>query len=170
MAHLKTVFVFLLAAALTAHAQTASQPKAHQKDSGPPPAEDISGMYGFLNEGEFLQINVDPEGVSGYVSRRGDLESDRGSFLDQFFSKASVQGHDVTFTTKPVHGVWFEFKGRFDRGPGKSKSEDAYYVLRGTLTEFTTSADKSSSSRSRQVEFKFLGQPDEEEESPKKKR
>jgi hypothetical protein len=172
MPHVKTVFALLLAAALTAHAQTAAQPKAAQKDSAPPPAEDISGMYGFLNEGEFLQINVDPEGVSGYISRRGDLESDRGSFLDQFFSKASVQGHDVTFTTKPVHGVWFEFKGRFDRGPGKSKSEDAYYVLRGTLTEFTTTADKSSTSRSRQVEFKFLGQPEEGEESkdkPKKK-
>ncbi len=163
MAHLKTAFAFLLAAALTAHAQNPSQTKAAQKDSGQPPAEDISGMYSFLNDGEFLQINLEPEGVSGYVSRRGDRESDRGAFLDQFFSKASVHGHDVAFTTKMLHGVWFEFKGRFDRGPGKSKSEDAYYVLRGTLTEFSTAADKTPSSRSRQVEFKFLAQPDDDQ-------
>jgi hypothetical protein len=94
MAHLKTVLAFLLAAALTAHAQNASQPKAAQRDSGQAPAEDISGMYSFLNDGEFLQINLEADGVSGYVSRRGDLESDRGAFLDQFFSKASVHGHD----------------------------------------------------------------------------
>jgi hypothetical protein len=161
MAHLKTGLVFLLAAALAAHAQNPSQPKAAQRDNDQAPAEDISGMYSFLNEGEFLQINLEPEGVSGYISRRGDLESDRGAFLDQFFSKASIHGHDVAFTTKMLHGVWFEFKGRFDRGPGKSKSDDAYYVLRGTLTEFITAADKTTS-RSRQVEFKFLAQPDEE--------
>jgi hypothetical protein len=129
--------------------------------SGPAPAEDISGMYTFLKEGEFVQINIDANGVSGYISRQGDLESDRGAFLDQFFSQASVHGHDVAFTTKPVHGVWFEFKGRFDRGAAKTKKEDGYYVVRGTLKELTTGADKNTSSRSRPVEFKLLAQPDE---------
>jgi hypothetical protein len=33
--------------------------------------------------------------------------------------------------------------------------------VRGTLKEFTTGADKNTNSRSRQVEFKLLGQPDE---------
>lgn len=130
--------------------------------SGPAPAEDISGMYSFLKEGEFLQINLDRNGVaSGYISRQGDLESDRGAFLDQFFSQASIHGHDVAFTTKQIHGVWFEFKGRFDRGPAKSKKEDGYYVVRGTLKEFTIGADKNTTSRSREVEFKLLGQPEE---------
>jgi hypothetical protein len=127
------------------------------------PAEDISGMYSFLKEGEFVQITLDQNGVSGYISRQGDLDSDRGAFLDQFFSQASVHGHDVTFTTKQVHGVWFEFKGRFDRGPSKTKQEDGYYILRGTLKEFTTGADKNTTSRSRQVEFKLLGQPGEKQ-------
>ena len=180
MLNFRTILVFLLAAGLTATCQTGkapAQPKADQKDSAHPPAatstEDISGMYSFLSEGEFLEINREEDGITGYVSRMGDLESDRGAFLDQFFSKASVQGHDVTFTTKVLHGVWFEFKGRFERGPGKTKAEDSYYVLRGTLTEFTTGEDKTSStSRSRQVEFKWLAQPQDVEESkgqPKKK-
>ncbi|HEY6307968.1 MAG TPA: hypothetical protein VI488_16075 [Candidatus Angelobacter sp.] len=176
MLNLKTILVFLLAAGLSAAGQAGKQqPKAPQKDSSQPgvPAEDISGMYSFLGEGEFLEISRDEDGITGYVSRMGDMESDRGAFLDQFFSKASVQGHDVSFTTKVVHGVWFEFKGQFERGPGKSKAEDGYFVLRGTLTEFTASEDKSSStSRSRQVEFKWLAQPQGLEESkgpPKKK-
>ncbi|HEV3315363.1 MAG TPA: hypothetical protein VG488_00290 [Candidatus Angelobacter sp.] len=168
----KTAFFVLAFSLISAAGSSPPQGVSFQKTRPPVPstgaapatpaaAEDISGMYTFLKEGEFLQINLDQNGVSGYISRQGDLESDRGAFLDQFFSQASVRGHDVVFTTKPVHGVWFEFKGRFDRGPAKTKKEDGYYVVRGTLKEFTTGADKNTNSRSRQVEFKLLAQPDE---------
>jgi hypothetical protein len=131
------------------------------------PAEDISGMYSFLSDGEFVQINLEENGVSGYISRRGDLDSDRGAFLDQFFSKATVQGHYVGFTTKSLHGVWFEFRGRFERGPAKTKSQDGYYILRGTLTEFTADANNTPKSRSREVEFKLLGQPQDDADPEK---
>lgn len=127
-----------------------------------PPAEDISGMYSFLREGEFVQINLGEDGASGYISRKGDLDSDRGAFLDQFFDKASVTGHDVSFTTKPLHGVTFEFIGRFERGAAKSKAYDGYYVLRGTLKELVTDNNGKTSSRSREVVFKLLGQPPEQ--------
>lgn len=147
----------------------ASEAQKTNKDKTPPAeppsvnaaAEDISGMYGFLKEGEFVQINLDESGVSGYISREGDMDSDRGQFLDQFFSKASIHGHDVSFVTKPVHGVWFEFKGRFDRGPGKTKAEDSYYVLHGTLTEFRSDPANKTTAHSREVEFRWLSQPDE---------
>jgi hypothetical protein len=167
MVALRMILAFLLALSLAGAGQTSrapAQPKAAHRDRVPAPAEDISGMYSFLKEGEFLQINLDQEGVSGYISRFGDLESDRGAFLDQFFSKASVQGHEVSFTTKMIHGVWFEFKGRFDRGPAKSKVKDGYYVLRGTLTEFMTDADNKTSNRSLEAEFKLLAQPEDEVE------
>lgn len=123
-------------------------------------AEDISGMYSFLKEGEFVQLNLDESGVSGYISREGDQDSDRGQFLDQFFNKASIRGHDVSFVTKPVHGVWFEFKGKFERGPAKTKAEDDYYILRGTLTEFRSDSTKQATSHSREVEFRWLSQPE----------
>jgi hypothetical protein len=132
------------------------------------PAEDISGMYSFLREGEFVQINLEQNRVSGYISRQGDLESDRGAFLDQFFEKASIEGHDVSFTTRPVHGVIFEFKGRFERGEAKSKTQDGYYIIRGTLSETVLDGDKKTT-RSREVAFKLLGQPPEESESSKSK-
>jgi hypothetical protein len=179
MTNLAIIAVFWLASALIGAGagqthQLLGQPRPDQADSAkvtaPSPAggQDISGMYTFLKEGEFVQINVDRESVTGYVSRWGDLESDRGTFLDQFFTKAMVQGHDVGFTTKPVHGVWFEFKGRFDRGQAKTRSEDGYYVLRGTLTEFMTDSDKKATSRSREVEFRLMAQPqDDEDKDPK---
>jgi hypothetical protein len=168
MSSWKIFLVFVLAGGLVATGQSGKipQPKPDQKDSAA--GDDISGMYTFLQEGEFLQINRDEGGVTGYVSRLGDQESDRGSFLDQFFSKASIQGHDVAFTTKVLHGTWFEFKGRYERGPGKSRSDDGYFVLRGTLTEFAGNGDKSATAvRSRQVEFKWLAQPQDDEDTPK---
>jgi hypothetical protein len=136
-------------------------------EKGAPPAEDISGMYSFLREGEFVQINLEQNVVSGYISRRGDLDSDRGAFLDQFFSKASVHGHDVQFVTRPLHGVSYEFKGRFERGPSKTKADDGYYVLRGTLKEIVNDGSRNTTSRTREVAFKSLGQPPEESEKSK---
>lgn len=125
-------------------------------------AEDISGMYSFLKEGEFVQINLEPDGMTGYISREGDMESDQGQFLDHFFNKASIHGHEVSFVTKPVHGVSFEFKGRFEHGLlAKSKAEDGYFVLRGTLTEIRSDATNKTTSHSREVEFRSLAQPDE---------
>jgi hypothetical protein len=140
------------------------QNKTGEQDTGnlkSSPAEDISGMYSFLKEGEFIQINLEKNVVSGYVSRMGETESDRGVFLDQFFDKAQIQGHYVSFTTKPLHNVWYEFKGKFERGPGKSKSDDAYYVLRGTLKELSLDENKKVVSHMREVELKSLAQPED---------
>jgi hypothetical protein len=155
---------------------TRGQNKAAQEDTAnatvPHAAEDISGMYGFVKEGEFLQITLDRNSVTGYISRMGDSESDNGVFLDQFFLKADVQGHDVSFTTRPLHSVWYEFKGKFSRGPGKTKGDDGYYILRGTLKELTSNnPEKTVTSRSREVEFKLLAQPqDPDETTPTKKK
>jgi hypothetical protein len=132
-----------------------------QTKPAPPPfsADELSGMYSFLREGEFVQINLEADGrVTGFISRYGDLESDRGVFLDQFFTKGSIDGPRLTFETRPVHGVWFEFKGTVDRGPAKSQSEDAYYVLKGTLIQYISDENKKTSARSREVTFKSFPQ------------
>jgi hypothetical protein len=149
---------------------TRGQSRAAQADTAaavaPHAAEDISGMYSFLKEGEFLQISLETTSVTGYISRMGDSDSDNGVFLDQFFAKADVQGHEVSFTTKPLHGIWYDFKGKFDRGPAKTKSLDGYYILRGTLKELTYAPDKTvTTTRSREVEFKLLAQPDDSDEA-----
>src|SRR5581483_505188 len=107
----------------------------------PAPPGEISGMYSFLQDGEFVQVSVDPEGrVSGFVSRYGD--NDKSLFLDHFFDKASLHENELTFTTKTVHGVYYEFKGNFGRGDAKSREQEGYYVLRGTLKQYTGDANK----------------------------
>jgi hypothetical protein len=165
----------MLTAACHAQGGLASRAQGKPAPQEPPAiaphaAEDISGMYTFLKEGEFLQITVEKDAVTGYISRMGDSDSDGGVFLDQFFAKADVQGHDVSFTTRQLHGVWYEFTGKFERGPGKTKADDGYYLLRGTLKELSTNPDKTLLGRSREVVFKLLAQPDDSEAVPPKRK
>jgi hypothetical protein len=123
------------------------------------PSEDYSGMYTFLREGEFVQINLEDAGrVTGFVSRYGDGESDQGAFLDQFFKQGKLEGKKLSFSTQTVHGVWYEFKGTVERGQGKNVGDDSYYVLKGTLKQYTNAADKKTSAKSREVVFKAVPQ------------
>ncbi len=135
---------------------------AAAQDNKPAPAQpgaEYSGMYNFLRDGEFVQITVEDQGnVTGFISRFGDSESDRGAFLDHFFKQGKLDGQKLTFTTKPVHGVWFEFRGTVERGEGKKAGDEAYYVLKGTLTENATDETKKTTSRSREVELKSFPQ------------
>ena len=120
-----------------------------------PVAEDYSGMYSFLKEGEFVQITIEDKGVvSGFISRYGDSEGDKGAFLDQFFKSGKIEGNRVDFTTESVHGVWYTFEGEFERGPGKKPDDEGYFVVRGTLTRFASAAANKNTSQARQVEFK----------------
>ncbi len=120
---------------------------------------DYSGMYSFLRDGEFVQVTVeDQERVTGFVSRYGDSESDRGVFLDHFFKSGKLDGNRLAFTTETVHGVSFEFRGTVERGEGKSRGDEAYYVLKGTLIENTTDEAKKTASRSREVALKSFPQ------------
>ncbi len=163
----------LLVASLAALAQQkadkpADTPPAQAQTPAAQASEDISGMYSFLREGEFVQVTVeDGNRVSGFVSRYGDSSSDKNSFLDQFFSKASLDGKHLTFTTKPVHATWFEFDGMVERGSGKTPRDEAYRVIKGTLTQLSEDSNKTKSSKSRQVEFKSFPQ-DLDEDLPQK--
>ena len=103
-------------------------------------------MYSFLRDGEFLQLTVEEKGkVTGFISRFGDSESDKGVFMNQFFKSGKLEeGGKLSFTTENVHGVWFEFAGNVVRGSGTKPDDEAYYVLRGSLTRFDTDADKKT--------------------------
>jgi hypothetical protein len=118
-------------------------------------AENCSGMYTFLQDGEFVQVTVEDVGrVTGFVSRYGDGESDHGVFLDQFFKEGRLEGSQLRFLTQTVHGVWFEFRGTVSRGPGKTPDDDGYHILTGTLTESREDVNKKLTSKSQAVTFK----------------
>ena len=118
-----------------------------------------SGMYTFLKDGEFVQLTVEDGGsVTGFISRFGDGESDKGAFLDQFFKTGRIDGSKLNFTTEIVHGVAFEFQGTVQRGEGKNPGDEAYYVLKGTLSENTSDASKKVTAHSRPVALKRFPQ------------
>src|SRR3954462_7770602 len=121
-------------------------------------ADQISGMYTFLREGEFVQITVEDGSLSGFVSRYGDRDSDRDAFLDQFFSKASISGKKISFVTKPVHGTWFEFAGEVSRGEAKTPNQEGYRVIRGTLKQYDEDESKHVSAKEREVTLKSFPQ------------
>lgn len=128
-----------------------------QTPAQPPTAAlpDYSGMYSFLKDGEFMQITLEEKGkVSGFISRYGDSETDKGTFLDQFIKSGNSNGKQVSFTTESVHGVVYAFEGTFDRGPGKTTQDEGYFILRGTLTRNVVSTDGKNTTQTRQVEFR----------------
>jgi hypothetical protein len=145
----------------------AQEPKPSTDAQSKPPAnpdadkatQAYSGMYTFLKEGEFVQVTVEDEGrVTGFISRFGDGESDKGAFLDQFFKSGKLEGNKLSFTTEIVHGVAFDFRGTVERGEGKNPGDDAYFVIKGTLTENVSDASKKVTSHSREVTFKMFPQ------------
>ena len=148
--------IVLVAAMLAVSPLAAQNSPANAAPTAATP--EYSGMYTFLKEGEFVQLTVEDGRVTGFVSRYGEQESDQGAFLDQFFKEAKLEGKKLSFTTQTVHGVWYEFKGAIERGEGKNVGDEAYYVLKGKLTQYTTDANKKTSAQSREVVFKAFPQ------------
>ena len=157
------VVVVVLPAWMPASAQANPNPQKQNqtsktRQSPATPGADYSGMYGFLRDGEFVQLTVEDQGhVIGFVSRYANSEAD-GGFLDHFFKSGKLEGNELIFTSESVHGVSFEFKGTVERGAGKSRGDEGYYVLKGTLVENTADEAKKTSSHSREVVLKSFPQ------------
>ena len=117
-------------------------------------ANDISGTFSFLKEGEFVQLSMDDGQLTGFVSRFGDTGDDKGEFIDQFLDQATLQGDHLHFNTKTVHAVRYEFDGTISVAAGKQKGDEGYRVLRGKLTEYTSDAKGVEHGKERTVEFK----------------
>ena len=129
----------------------------NQQTSAPP--SDVSGTYSFLHEGELLELNLQEGHLIGDIQRFGESDSDRGVLLTHFFDNATVTSDRLEFATKTVHAVYYEFSGRIERGEGKSRADEDYYRIVGTLTEYSSDAAKNTSARKREVTFK--SSPDE---------
>src|SRR3954447_3803438 len=81
----------------------------------------VSNTYTFLGEDEDLQLSAVPGNILlGYVNTHGVGETDRHLLLAMFFQRGTVEGDEIYFITKPVHGLRYEFKGKISRGAPKS--------------------------------------------------
>jgi hypothetical protein len=141
-------------------------PAPSTKDSND--GKQYSGMYTFLKEGEYVQLTVEDAGqVTGFISRYDEGGSEKGTFIDQFFKTGKFDDNKLSFTTKPSNDLWFEFSGTAERGEGQNPGDEAFYVLKGTLTENTTGPDKKVSSRHQDVMFKMFPQEADSAPAPK---
>ena len=161
------VLVVLVSLVAVAQQQQPSNPPSSSSQPAAATADDISGMYSFQKEGEFVQITVQDNVVTGFVSRYGDTASDKDAFLDQFFDKAVLKDNHLTFTTKKIHGVWFDFDGTVERGPGKTPHDEGYRILRGTLTHNSEDASGKPVAKSRQIEMRSFPEDLDQDETPK---
>ena len=85
------LILLLACALLSAQNATPAAPAA-------PPADDYSGMYSFLQDGEFVQLTVEDAGrVTGFISRYGDLESDRGAVSRSFLQAGKARRQQAEF-------------------------------------------------------------------------
>lgn len=151
---------FLLTAVICALTAAGARPlaaspaSAFQSGGRSASSNDISGMYTFLREGDYVQITVEEGRLSGYISRIGDADSDKGELIDQFFDKTTLQGDRISFNTKTVHGIWYDFSGTISVAPGKKAGEEGYRVIKGTLTLHATDPKGAEKAMQRQVDFK----------------
>jgi hypothetical protein len=93
---------------------------------------DASGEYA-LGAGGMIDVELQPDRLSGFITRLGDRESDEGTPLTFFFSTSRLSGQQMAFTTRQVHGVWFSFEGTIVRGSARSRDQQGYYLLQGRL-------------------------------------
>ena len=64
----------------------------------------------------------------------------------------------IGFALEPAGRSSFDFKGSVERGEGKNPGDDAYFVLKGTLTESLTDENKKVTSKDREVVLKMFPQ------------
>jgi hypothetical protein len=120
---------------------------------------DYSGMYSFLQDGEFVQLTVEDQGhVTGFISRYGDQQGEHRAFVDHFFKQSRLDGKKLAFTTEIAQNIFYSFKGTIERGDGKKPTDEAYYVLKGTLTQSTLDSNHKTTSKSQTVAFKSFPQ------------
>ncbi len=157
-------------------AQQGSTPSLHQRsemnqdqseadanraiDSAQEPSslpEDVWGSYKFDHSHDSVELDLDRNKLSGYITQLGDAETDSNTPLTFFFDRSEIDGGEINFQTRVVHGVWYSFHGTIVRGNGKVRTDEGYYVLRGMLAVHhpESGRDKSADEMIEKHEVRF---------------
>jgi hypothetical protein len=122
----------------------------------------VWGAYEFDHTSESIELDLDRARLNGYISRLGDAETDNNTPLTFFFDQSAIDGDEISFQTRVLHGIWYSFRGTIVRGEGKARADEGYYVLRGVLAAHhpESGRDKSADEvvERRQVRFKSMPQ------------
>lgn len=93
--------------------------------------EDASGEYELDDRGSVIQITIEHDGLTGYITKM-----DQGTALTLAFDRTSFAGDRVCFTTKTVHGLRYSFTGVIARGDAQDRSQSGFYRLSGNLSTY----------------------------------
>jgi hypothetical protein len=93
---------------------------------------EASGEYA-LGGGGTIEVELQPDRLSGFITRLGDRQSDEGTPLTFFFATGRLSAQQLAFTTRQVHGIWFSFEGTIVRGNAQTRDQQGYYLLQGRL-------------------------------------
>ncbi|MGB0123836.1 MAG: hypothetical protein WA419_00090 [Silvibacterium sp.] len=88
-----------------------------------------SGEYELDGNGSVVQITLDENRLTGYVTKM-----EQGASLTLLFDRTTIDRNRLTFTTKAVHGLWYSFAGTIERGNAASASQTGFYRLNGDWT------------------------------------
>ncbi|MDR3763848.1 MAG: hypothetical protein P4M01_07105 [Acidobacteriota bacterium] len=122
------------------------------------PEPDITGMYSFLHEGEFVQIEVNGSKVTGVISHYRNESPEAAEFEDCYFDTAKLAGNTLTFATKSTDALWYEFSGTVERGPAKTIEGEGYWIIRGTLTVHSKSKDSAAVQKTHKLDLRSFPQ------------
>lgn len=118
----------------TLHKRSALPPLQPQVEASPGystlPA-DASGEYELDDNGSVVQITIQENRLTGYITRMQDVAA-----LSLFFLKTSIQGSRISFTTSTVHDLHYDFQGEIVRGNAASPDQNGFYRMVGELTEY----------------------------------
>lgn len=136
--------MLIAALLLTAGAMAQSTPVLHKRNAEPvPPPQtqaakgystlpaDASGEYELDDKGSVVQVTIQDNRLTGYITKM-----ERDAALTLFFDKTSLEGSRISFTTKTVHGLRYEFKGEIVRGGAVSQDRTGFYEMDGELTAY----------------------------------
>jgi hypothetical protein len=117
---------------------------------------EAEGWYTMGREGESVEVDFEPRGLTGYLVMLGDAKTDKRAPLTFFFAKTRSGGDNIYFATHEIHRSWYEFTGVVAQSPPREKTLEVEYSLVGTLTLHRLEADGTDSTKSRRVKFKKM--------------
>src|SRR5690348_7461259 len=88
--------------------------------------DNASGEFILDSHGSVIQITIEHDRLDGYITLMRQTTA-----LTLFFDKTSINGKQLAFTTKTVHGICYSFAGEILRGDAEAPSLNGYYRLAG---------------------------------------
>jgi hypothetical protein len=93
--------------------------------------EEASGEYVLDRAGSVIQITIEQNRLTGYVTKMA-----HGTALTLFFDRTTLAGNHLSFTTKTVHGLRYSFIGTIVRVDASSAAQSGFYRLAGGWTTY----------------------------------